>query len=1701
MTSAPPETILDAELLEFDLDAILEYAAMEASLKKKKKPAETEPEAPPNAFTVMERTLLMRMKSPVALRAAVLAQYAENGLESVSRDVFRYSTSLFEAKAGVIDLPLLQIFNRQRGNVKRRVLLSANVISEAARPAVFEELRFLASKVKKCKNHFVVTEMLWALELNRRSSMVTMTLRYKLDLRPLFFRYFSSDVTQPLLEILKPHVEPYPMSLDAFAAEFSNLPIDTHLFYKVITDNTARMPAPKETFHHPHLLTELLPFQRRSVEWLLLKESAKYDPQLRTCLLVPLISDKMGQALRDFPNTDTDWLDEEMHRVLGKICYGWKRVFFKGDVCWLNAYTGNIFLEEQLVSFLLQYYNESNAEPLPGKGLLSEEMGLGKTVEIMDLILLNPRAESEVGQDISLQFKEEGDFRLVKKAKTTLIAAPDSILRQWYSEISQLCPSLLVTIYRGLGKYPDLANVPKYIAEYLQRFDVVLMNYYTMSKETDYANYSSRHVPTRGGQKRTNGSDQNGKEEPKEDTPSSLVDQFKTEFLTNNPTPSDLNFSQKKYDRAVLEEIAAKVRREDPTSIPHTHFYESPLMLCQWWRVVLDEVQMVSSGANRAFVTASLIPRFHSWGVSGTPVRLLGVLQFLKFAPFSYDIKKYCWKLLTSGEAGNEDFVNIWLNLSLRHTKAMVHDDIKLPPQQRILLTIPFTKVEQDKYNEIYESTLASIGLYADKIPPPEDVAFSASAYVHLRTWLVKLRQLCGNLQIGRLPRAQATRGRNKNKFLLNGIPELKTLENVLDDMIDSVIDDISEAEKGIINKLLEMCLLLEYTLYPEKVIEILNVMLVEILKLIARVTAKSQKEFQEYQKVRDFLNEQGALARKDMEDISDDEEFEMDDDEMDEKVEDDVKEEDIKSDVTPVVDEARIQESLTKFPKLKEAVASNRMRLRSWKMTQHKCYFLLASAHFQLYDQEYQEKIKKLRIPFDTLSEIHQKVQMSGLLTTEEVSLFTGFEPSGDINIDYLAQFTPADGLSEQELNTERNKHLETTYYDLAEQCRKEILRHPIKDVATVTAKRLTDRSAIEDGDWVNDGRKVLPKTSKKLFTYIPLIELEDIRDLTSDMKSRHLVEQFLKLVTQLNNQALVLNENAKHLMTVLTNPLLSTEKTPDGEEYEQSIEDQDRASCLMLVMSQMLMDRSNATLEQKTKITEISQIAKQQEQDFKFEAQRVSDKKFLKDLQNNRVKVKPSSNLSLEELLQDARLLEVELRDNYRLNTNIEVFKEMAQLMRNAFESEKNCQSILQKELNTSFNAVFNSRVEYFKQLQQISDSVQNKSFDFSQEEFVAPVLDAEFHLIFYQLTAARNKLTRSMSRWRYLATLVPKESEVKKELQDDLLEEVICIICQLPITVGSLTSCGHRFCKACLDEWLAGHSSCPICKSYADKESVYYFTHYKADLKAQAVANGHEEREASSQSKDDVHQIYKQLDSETLRKIQRINLSNTYGSKVDLIVKQVQYLRNLEPDVQIVIFSQWQDLLIILAFAFDKAGISYVLAKGSRVAAYKNRKTDPVEEFKNQHNVKTCFLLNAQAQALGLTLINATHIFLCEPLVNTPTELQAISRIHRIGQKKVTTVWMFAIENTVEENIVALGTRKRLEYLKANARENEAASRLLLAAPGPMRDSDIRTAELFALTTTADRVFAGNSESVNDGDLYNVYFGSDARPEAQN
>ena len=105
--------------------------------------------------------------------------------------------------------------------------------------------------------------------------------------------------------------------------------------------------------------------------------------------------------------------------------------------------------------------------------------------------------------------------------------------------------------------------------------------------------------------------------------------------------------------------------------------------------------------------------------------------------------------------------------------------------------------------------------------------------------------------------------------------------------------------------------------------------------------------------------------------------------------------------------------------------------------------------------------------------------------------------------------------------------------------------------------------------------------------------------------------------------------------------------------------------------------------------------------------------------------------------------------------------------------------------------------------------------------------------------------------------------------------------------------------------------------------------------------------------------------------------------------------------------------------------------------------------IEKFKKDASAE-CFLLDANVDSSGLTLVNATHVFLCEPLINPAIELQAIARVHRIGQLRPTSVYMYLVSDTVEEAIYDISVTRRLAHIRSTTKLGTSRSTSRSATP---------------------------------------------------
>lgn len=135
--------------------------------------------------------------------------------------------------------------------------------------------------------------------------------------------------------------------------------------------------------------------------------------------------------------------------------------------------------------------------------------------------------------------------------------------------------------------------------------------------------------------------------------------------------------------------------------------------------------------------------------------------------------------------------------------------------------------------------------------------------------------------------------------------------------------------------------------------------------------------------------------------------------------------------------------------------------------------------------------------------------------------------------------------------------------------------------------------------------------------------------------------------------------------------------------------------------------------------------------------------------------------------------------------------------------------------------------------------------------------------------------------------------------------------------------------------------------------------------------------------------------------------------YSTKVDAIIKTLSDLKESDPDVKVLIFSTWDIVLKVLEQALSVCGISYRLMSGKNFLKQ-------IKEFKNPDLNVTALLLPVSNGCKGLNLTEASHVFFIEPLLNPDEELQAIARVHRMGQTKETVVHKFLIDDTIEEKI---------------------------------------------------------------------------------
>ena len=122
------------------------------------------------------------------------------------------------------------------------------------------------------------------------------------------------------------------------------------------------------------------------------------------------------------------------------------------------------------------------------------------------------------------------------------------------------------------------------------------------------------------------------------------------------------------------------------------------------------------------------------------------------------------------------------------------------------------------------------------------------------------------------------------------------------------------------------------------------------------------------------------------------------------------------------------------------------------------------------------------------------------------------------------------------------------------------------------------------------------------------------------------------------------------------------------------------------------------------------------------------------------------------------------------------------------------------------------------------------------------------------------------------------------------------------------------------------------------------------------------------------------------------------------------------------KVLVFSQFVSMLKLVREALDEDKIRYEYLDGSTMD-----RAERIDRFQNDPTVPV-FLISLKAGGSGLNLTAADTVIHFDPWWNPAVEDQASDRAHRIGQKKVVTVYRLVAAGTIEEKILQLKQKKK-------------------------------------------------------------------------
>ncbi|GAA5863433.1 hypothetical protein JCM8547_006979 [Rhodosporidiobolus lusitaniae] len=1346
-----------------------------------------------------------------------------------------------------------------------------------------------------------------------------------------------------------------------------------------------------DPLYPPGLTITLMPFQSRTVRWMLAREGKRVLPRREHEAMDVDADDHEEREENRHPPVLAD-LDEEMRREMKRGPL-WEKVRIRtiggggeaegGKEVWLNRVSmglsetypldpkprrnglGAVKGEEGEDEDEVEKEDEAEEHTQTsnkivggseGHGLLAEEVGLGKTCEVMAVILLH-RDPSR--RKLPSYYNPITDSQ-VQPSGVTLIIAPTAIVGQWEQELKRLSPESKVLRYEGIKSISESWTAAKLV----KRYDVFLTTFDVLRKETAFA-----RKPVQKGLR---------------------------------------NAREIRYRRSLLVEI-------------------------DFLRVVMDEAQMIGDAMGPASECASLISRRFSWAVTSTPLRdkiadLRPLLTFLRVEPISSGHTSLQRLLEETGS-----FKRLFNEIAARTLKTQVTHELTLPKQLKFIVPVDFTAIESYYYDTRYHEALHALGLSEDGVPLAMDVDPDTGAPLpwtfdnsDMNKWLTTLRQLAVHPQLG-------AGGREKLGRVL------KTVDEVYASMKQQTVSAIQSDQRALLAARVRRG---QYQMWDKEVedrfqpaliifqnaIEDLDPIIAEVTKEIHAVWEEGNKAAKKGNKARapsadSEGRQQGLAGALELG-------FRADQHQKDEH--------EILSD---------------KERAMHRQVGALRNRLRDLLFVKHSVYFLSGHANYNMkrekeeaeeYDKA--EKLRKVVLqPYENAVERAQTSLDAYISAREEL----GVE---EMEIDFDSRGHGLRAIQVFE-DIEAASDIGNGYAELIFQYRTMILEMAATSVSIsgeATGEEYEERAALQEKldnylqayellvhewSWVVSGVRSAQADTLKAEAQAIIRRQEFLPEPAPPPKGIEPDEPIEDLDDALDAAVNAIAGGSKRRKVVEVDE--DHEEEPEGSDASSLVDEEDSPNKKKGKGKRKKKAPQEKTRWQAKRTANLGSLSYKEFVAPTIEFGNTPAEVLRYELEVERIEAKgegrefyePSSLRSLTKKLKEAeddtdRPAEAALleREKKRILGIIAPLEDVADRLRLELDQITKC---------------FNARVTYYAQLQLISDTVADPDMGAKGwkglENEIAALKAEEAELV--------QSIASKAQRRRYLENLnAPDAEQEAKE----------CPICAEFFSRGIITNCGHLTCESCFRRWQSQNNTCALCKT---KLLAGSYTSVKYAVKLVDAPQQDEQNDRVNKPEQpafDPNVVAKDfegaapklrmLDEKELTRVRDVATAPALSSKSDLVVKHVKDVRRRDPTAKIVIFSAWQDALTMLMDAFTRNGVHYIRLEG---AQGKGKKEQVVKRFTEDVDIP-CFLLHTRSQSAGLNLTVARYVFLIEPLLHPSLELQAVARVHRIGQRVETIVHQYVVRNTVDERVAEMRARQGTSLFVEDDEEGAKKSR---------------------------------------------------------